>query len=89
MLGGFLRNIGCVNIGQVAHVIDFSAGTEDYESFFRDWMTFFYLIKPFLIKWRVTTQEEVDQLVDQMEFEMRQDDYRGIMYILTAWGQKS
>jgi ubiquinone/menaquinone biosynthesis C-methylase UbiE len=88
MLGGFLRNIGCVDIRQVAHVIDFSAGTEDYESFFRDWMTFFHLIKPFLIKRGVTTQEEVDQLVDQMEFEMRQDDYRGIMYILTAWGQK-
>ena len=37
----------------------------------------------------VTTQEEVDQLYEQMEFEMLQDDYRGIMYILTAWGEKT
>jgi hypothetical protein len=88
MLGGFLPNIGCVNIGQVAHVIDFSVGTPDYESFLRDWMTFAHLLKPFLIKSGLTTQEEVDQLVDQIEVEMRQDDYRGIMFILTAWGQK-
>ncbi len=88
MLGGFLRSIGCVTTGQVAHVIDFSAGTEDYEGFFRDWMTFAHLIKPFLVKVKLITQEEVDQLVDQIEVEMRQDNYRGIMFILTAWGVK-
>ena len=88
MLGGFLRKIGCINIQQKAHVIDFSVDTEDYESFRRDWMVFNKLIQPFLIKMGVTTQEEVDQLYGQMEFEMLQDDYRGIMYILTAWGEK-
>ena len=88
MLGGFLRSIGCVTIRQVAHVIDFSAGTEDYEGFFRDWMTFAHLIKPFLVKANMITQEEIDQLVDQIEVEMRQDNYRGIMFILTAWGEK-
>jgi SAM-dependent methyltransferase len=88
MLGGFLRGIGCVDIRHVAHVIDFSAGTEDYEGFFRDWMTFAHLIKPFLVKSKMITQEEVDQLVDQIEVEMRQDNYRGIMFILTAWGKK-
>jgi SAM-dependent methyltransferase len=88
MLGGFLRKAGCINIRQVAHVIDFSFGTEDYESFRRDWMVFNKLIQPFLIKMGVTTQEEVDQLYEQMRLEMLQDDYRGIMYILTAWGEK-
>lgn len=88
MLGGVLRDIGCIDIRQVAHVIDFSVGTEDYEGFFRDWVTTFHLIKPFLIKWGVTTQEEVDQLVNQVEVEMRQEDYRGIMFVLTAWGHK-
>ena len=88
MLGGFLRKVGCINIQQMAHVIDFSIDTEDYEGFRRDWMVFNKLIQPFLIKMGVTTQEEVDQLYGQMEFEMLQDDYRGIMYILTAWGEK-
>ena len=88
MLGGFLRKIGCINIQQMAHVIDFSFGTEDYEGFRRDWMVFNKLVQPFLIKMGVTTQEEADQLYAQMEFEMLQDDYRGIMYILTAWGEK-
>lgn len=88
MLGSFLRKVGCINIQQKAHVIDFSVGTEDYEGFRRDWMTFFKLIQPFMIKMGVTTQEEADQLYEQVEFEMLKDDYRGIMFILTAWGEK-
>lgn len=87
MLGGFLYKVGCINIQHMAHAIDFSAGTEDYEGFRRDWMVFNKLIQPFLIKMGVTTQEEVDQFYQQMEFEMLQDDYRGLMYILTVWGE--
>ncbi len=86
MLGGFLRSLGCINVGQRAHAVDFSAGTEDYEHFRRDWMAFFKLIQPFLIKMQMSTQEELDRLYDQMELEMLKDDYRGIMFILTAWG---
>ena len=89
MLGGFLRKVGCIHIQQAAHVIDFSVGTEHYESFRRDWMTFFKLVQPFMIKWGVITQAEADQLYEQMELEMLQDDYRGIMFILTVWGEKS
>jgi SAM-dependent methyltransferase len=88
MLGGFLRKVGCINIQHKAHAIDFSVDTEDYEGFRRDWMVFNKLIQPFLVNIGITTQEEVDQLYEQMEFEMLQDDYRGIMYILTAWGEK-
>ena len=88
MLGGFLRRVGCINIQHMTHAIDFSIDTEDYEGFRRDWMVFNKLIQPFLTNMGIATQEEVDQLYEQMEFEMLQDDYRGIMYILTAWGEK-
>jgi hypothetical protein len=36
----------------------------------------------------VATQEEADQLFEQVGFEILQDDYRGIMFILTARGEK-
>jgi predicted O-methyltransferase YrrM len=88
MLAGFLRDVGCINIGQMAHVIDFSSGTGAHEGFYNDWKVVYKLSQPFFIGTAVTTQEEVDQAYDQMLVEMMQDDFRGIMYLLTAWGEK-
>ena len=36
MLGGLLRDAGCINVKLVSHAIDFSVGTEAYEGFRRD-----------------------------------------------------
>ena len=88
MLGGFLREIGCVNITYVPHVIDYSAGTEAYEGFRHDAAVVFKLFQPFIARMGVTTQEEVDQLYEQMKFEMMKDDFRGLMLPLTVWGEK-
>ena len=88
MLGGFLRDAGCINIGQKAHVIDFSAGTEFHDAIYNDWKVVNKLSQPFFISMGVTTQEEVDEAYNQMLIEMMQDDFRGIMYLLTAWGEK-
>src|SRR5436309_1041471 len=41
MLGGFLHDIGCVNIQHKAHAIDFSVGTEQYEAFRQNWIVAF------------------------------------------------
>jgi ubiquinone/menaquinone biosynthesis C-methylase UbiE len=86
MLGGFLRQIGCHSIQHKAHAIDFSIGTPDYEGFRRDWMVFAKLIQPFLVSQGMSTQEEMDRLYSQIELEMLQEDYRGIMFLLTEWG---
>ena len=88
MLGGFLRNAGFNNIRQVPYVIDFSAGTEYHSGLCKNWRVVYKLSQPFFIKLGVTTQEEIDQLYQQMEIEMMQDDFRGIMYLLTALGEK-
>ena len=37
----------------------------------------------------VATQEEMDPLYEQMLLEMQQDDFRGLMLPLTAWGEKA
>ena len=89
MLAGFLRDAGFIDIQQKAHVIDFSTGTEAHAGFYKDWKVVYKLSQPFFINMGVTTQEEVDQAYEQMLLEMMQDDFRGIIYLLTAWGTKA
>jgi ubiquinone/menaquinone biosynthesis C-methylase UbiE len=89
MLGGLLSDAGCVNIQLVPHVIDFSAGTKAYQGFRKDAAAVFKLFQPFIIRMGVATQEEMDPLYEQMLLEMQQDDFRGLMLPLTAWGEKA
>ena len=89
VLGRLLLDAGCVNIKLVSHAIDFSAGTEAYEGFRRDAAVVFKLFQPFIIRMGVATQEELDRLYDQMLMEMLQQDFRGLMLPLTAWGEKA
>jgi hypothetical protein len=51
-------------------------------------MVGFKLIQPFLLQAEVATQEELDQLYEQMLVEMRSDDFCGLAYFLTVWGKK-
>ena len=88
MLAGFLKDAGCVNVQQVPYVIDFSIGMEAHASVCKNWKVVYKLSQPFFIKTGVSTQAEIDPLYDQMLIEMMLDNFRGIMYLLTAWGEK-
>jgi ubiquinone/menaquinone biosynthesis C-methylase UbiE len=89
MLGRFLLDAGCVNVNYRSHVIDYSYGAQAYEGFRHDAASVFKLFQPFIVKMGVATQEKVNQLYEQMQLEMRKDDFRGLMLPLTAWGEKS
>jgi ubiquinone/menaquinone biosynthesis C-methylase UbiE len=88
MLGRFLLDAGCANVNYRSHVIDYSFGTEAYEGFRRDATVVFKLFQPFIVKMGVATQEEVKHLYDRMQFEMLEENFRGLMLPLTAWGEK-
>jgi ubiquinone/menaquinone biosynthesis C-methylase UbiE len=88
LLGRFLRDSGLQHIGQRAHVVDFSSGTEAYETMYQNCNVAFQLVQPFLLKMEIATQEEIDQLYQQMLLEMMQDDFCAIWSYLTVWGQK-
>jgi SAM-dependent methyltransferase len=88
LLGRLLREAGCVNIQQQSHVIDFSVGTDFYEGFRRDASVVFKLFQPYIVKLGVATQEKVNQLYEQMMLEMIEEDFRGLMFPLTVWGEK-
>jgi ubiquinone/menaquinone biosynthesis C-methylase UbiE len=87
-LGYLLRNAGCVNVQQKASVMDFSAGSEGHETLCEVVYVMFSLMKPFLIGTGVSTPEEVDHLLEQMQIEMHTDDFSAVMFLLTAWGEK-
>jgi len=88
MLGHFLHDIGCVDIQHKSHVIDYSYGSEASTGFRGDARANFKLFQPFIIRMGVATQEELDQIYEQMLSEMAREDFRGLMFPLTVWGEK-
>ena len=88
MLRPLLRDAGCSSIHHMAHAIDYSFGEEVHQAFCKDIVLGTRSMQPFLLSRGVATQEEMDQIQQQLEWDMMQEDFRGIMFILTAWGQK-
>src|SRR5262249_48084099 len=77
LLARLLREAGYQRLQQQAHVMDYSAGAEAYEGIYQNNMVAFKLIQPFLVQTGVTTQEQVDQIYEQMLLEMRSPDFCG------------
>ncbi len=83
-----MHDAGCQKIQSTAHVLDYSAGAEAYESTYQDWKVAFKLIQPFLIRMGITTQEEADQLYQQVLAEILSPDFCGVAYSLSVCGEK-
>ena len=88
MLRRFLQDAGCHNIGRLAHVIEFSYGTEAHDGFYHDLAVAFKLLQPFITKWQVATQAELDVLYQQVLLEMQLEDFCAVWILLTVWGYK-
>ncbi len=84
----FLQDAGCINIQERASVLDFSAGAEQQLSGYRDLTIAFALMKPFLTGVGVITQDDFEQLYQQLTIEMSGERFCGLVYTLTVWGQK-
>ncbi|HLJ34077.1 MAG TPA: class I SAM-dependent methyltransferase [Ktedonobacteraceae bacterium] len=89
MLGKLVQDAGYQNIFTKAYAVDFSAGTERYEGFYQDMVALCHLIQPFLLKWEVTTPEEVAELYQQMQVELMLADFRTVWFYMAVCGQKA
>jgi ubiquinone/menaquinone biosynthesis C-methylase UbiE len=87
MLKRLLQNAGCTNIQERAFFNNFSAGERSHQAMYRNAMAFFQLAQPGLIKRGIATQETLDQLYQQMLWEVQSADFCGITFFLTAWGE--
>ena len=88
VLDRFLRTAGCVNVQQRAHALNFAYGTEAHGPFVQNAIIAFQLLKPFLLKTKVTTEEEFAHLFQEAQIEMYLPDFAATMYMMTVWGQK-
>jgi SAM-dependent methyltransferase len=88
MLSRYLRDAGCVNIQERPSIMDFSAGSEYYQAMTQQWEIVYEVVEPFLLGTGVTTKPELDRLRRQFSIETLEDSFRGILYTLTAWGEK-
>ena len=89
VLKRLLRDAGFQNIHHQGHVIDISAGTADFEGFFRNFVNGVQLAKPFSLKVPgLTTEQEYDRLSQHMQAEMLASDFCGLWTYVTAWGEK-
>src|SRR5437588_10611152 len=89
MLGRYLRDAGSVNIQERPSIMDFSAGAEYYQAMNQQWVIAFELVEPFLLATGVATKPEIERLRQQFSIDILQDSFRGILYMLTAWGEKA
>ncbi len=88
VLRSLLREAGCVDIRHMAHAIDYSFGQEVHQAFCTDCALTSRFAQPFLLSRGVATQEEIDRMQQQLEWDMRQENFRGMMFLLTAWGHR-
>jgi len=88
MLGRFLRDAEYQHIEKMAHVLDFSAGSEEHLSQYQNMLVSGKLGQPFLVKMGVVTQEEVESLYQQVLEEMMSPEYCALHYFLSVWGEK-
>lgn len=87
-LGSFLRKAGCQQIQHRSCFLDYSAGTEEYWSMFRNVEVLRELMKPFLLKMEVATEDELARLQREAVLQMLSDDFCGGWWYLTVWGVK-
>jgi ubiquinone/menaquinone biosynthesis C-methylase UbiE len=87
-LSRFLTDAGCQHVQRNMFTLDYSSGTEAHEGWYQDIMIGFQLAQPFLVKLNLLTEQEFEQLHQQLIAELLSEDFCGLGFGLTAWGTK-
>lgn len=88
MLSRLLKEAGYENIGLQPYFFDFSYGTDLYSSYKQNIEFVFEAGRPLLVQAGVVTLGEIEKLYVQMLEEIRDAQFRGVEYFLTAWGRR-
>lgn len=86
VLPSLLRKAGYQQVHHTAHALEFSADTDAWGEVYRDAEIVGLLLQPLLVNSGVTTQEEADQLYQQMLIEMQALDFCGMWHYMTVLG---
>jgi ubiquinone/menaquinone biosynthesis C-methylase UbiE len=83
-----LQDVGCQDTRQVVYVTNFSAGMEAHADLSQDFLKTYRLVQPLLVKSAVTTQEDIEQVYQQMQAEIQSDGFCAVGFYLTVCGNK-
>lgn len=89
LLRQFLRKAGCQHLREQPHILNFSYDTKFHHRMTENFRMLFVLGQSWLIKTGIVRQTELDVLYEQVVQEMMQPDFQGLLYFLSAWGQKA
>ena len=73
---------------QQAHTLEFSYGTEAHEAIYPTVMMTYQLMRLFLLKMGMATEEEFDQIFEQTTIEIQNADFKGFSFFLSMWWHK-
>lgn len=88
VLSKLLKSAGYQQLCQQPFAIDFSFGTEAHDGVFHDLILLAQLLKPYFIAMGTTTNDEIEALYRDMQIEQYSDEFCGIWYFLTVWGER-
>jgi ubiquinone/menaquinone biosynthesis C-methylase UbiE len=86
VLKRLLQDAGCQQVQYKVAEVNFSAGTPAHEEMTQDIIQTYQLVLPFLVAAAATTQQEVEQLYQQMLTELTSERFDAVAYSLIAWG---
>lgn len=84
----FVLQAGYQEVRRKAHAHEFSAGTEAYASTVQSYTLLFELMRPYLLKLDMASEEELKELQVQMADEAARDDFCALNLLVTTWGRK-
>lgn len=88
VLRRMVQDAGFEQIGKQAYIIDISSGTETHDGYYKDFLSAFHLLEPFIVKACGMESKEVHYWCEQALQEMQQDDFCSLLFFLTVWGSK-
>jgi ubiquinone/menaquinone biosynthesis C-methylase UbiE len=88
VLPHLLQQQGYQNIRLLAHVLNYSVGTDAWADQYHNMEIVSLQMKPLLLKLGLTTEEDFDRLYQQALSDMQRETFFGMGYSLTAIGQK-
>lgn len=88
MLESLLREAGCTEVQQQAHILDFSFGTDLFESQCQNYRVAYKQAQPLFVQMGVATQEEVQATYEEMLTEITSEDFQGTWSFLTTIGHR-
>lgn len=83
-----LADAGFQHIQHQAFSINYSAGIPGHKTIYENLKAFMKLLQPFIVRYGLTTQQEIGGIYERVLYEMQADDFCGVVFFQRVWGEK-